>query len=138
MEAKALLDGMLSSGMKLNSVTYCHLIHGFCKEGNLDEAMNSFKKMFGSGCQPDSDCYFPLVYFFCQSGDFETALQICKESMEKWKRVGFRIFSTMKSVVNGLASIPKVDEARELVGQMKEKFSKFADSWNEVEESLPK
>ncbi|XP_057512743.1 pentatricopeptide repeat-containing protein At1g61870, mitochondrial-like [Actinidia eriantha] len=134
-EARALLDGMLSRGMKPNSVTYCHLIHGFCKEGNLDEAKNLFKKMVNSGCQPDSDCYFTLVYFLCQSGDFETALQICKESMEKgW----VPNFSTMKSLVNGLASLSKVDEARELVGQMKEKFSKFADSWNEVEESLPK
>ncbi|XP_057497491.1 pentatricopeptide repeat-containing protein At1g61870, mitochondrial-like [Actinidia eriantha] len=108
MEAKALLDGMLSRVMKPNSVTYCHLIHGFCKEGNLYEPMNLFKKMFGSGCQPDSDCYFTLVYFFCQSGDFETALQmICKENMEKgW----VQNFLTMKSLVNGLASISKVDE----------------------------
>ncbi|KAL7213484.1 hypothetical protein ACSBR2_016085 [Camellia fascicularis] len=135
-EAKALLDGMLSRGMKPNSVTYCHLIHGFCKEGNLDEAMKLFNKMVNnSGCKPDSDCYFTLVYFLCQGGDFENALQICKESMAKgW----IPNFGTMKSLVNGLASISKVDEARELVGQMKEKFSKQADMWDQVEEGLPK
>ncbi|KAL6990801.1 hypothetical protein U1Q18_008923 [Sarracenia purpurea var. burkii] len=134
-EAKALLDGMLSKGMKPNSVTYCHLIHGFCREGNLDEAKKIFKKMVNSGCQPDSDCYFTLVYFLCQGGDFETAMQICKESMAKgW----VPSFSTMKSLVNGLASISKVDEARGLVGEMKEKFSKSAEMWNQVEEGLPK
>uniref|UniRef100_A0A5B7BPX3 Pentatricopeptide repeat-containing protein n=1 Tax=Davidia involucrata TaxID=16924 RepID=A0A5B7BPX3_DAVIN len=134
-EAKALLDGMLSRGMKPNSVTYYHLIHGFCKEGNLDEAKKLFEKMLNSGCKPDSDCYYTLVYFLCQGGDFETALQICKESMSKgW----IPNFSTMKSLVNGLASISKVDEARELVGQMKEKFAKHADMWNQIEEGLPK
>ncbi|KAH7846641.1 hypothetical protein Vadar_016352 [Vaccinium darrowii] len=45
-------------------------------------------------------------------------------------------FSTMKSLVNGLASVLKVDEARELVEQMKEKFSKSAYMWSQVEEIL--
>ncbi|KAM7506242.1 hypothetical protein LguiB_005146 [Lonicera macranthoides] len=134
-EAKALLDGMLSRGMKPNSVTYCHLIHGFCKEGNLEEAKNLFETMRRRGCQPDSDCYFTLVYFLCKGEDFETALRICKGCMTKgW----VPNFSTMKLLVNGLASISKVDEARELVGQIKEKFPKNADLWNEIEEGLPK
>ncbi|KAF7119570.1 hypothetical protein RHSIM_Rhsim13G0156100 [Rhododendron simsii] len=134
-EAKALLDGMLSRGMQPNSVTYCHLIHGFCKEGRLEEGKNLFKKMVDRGCKPDSDCYFTLVHFLCRGEDFEAALELCKESMKKgW----VPNFSTMKLLVNGLASVSKIDEARELVGQMKEKFSKSTDMWSQVEEGLPK
>lgn len=48
------------------------------------------------------------------------------------------IFSTMKSLVNGLASISKIDEARELLEQMKVKFAKSADMCSQVEEGLPK
>lgn len=132
-EAKALLEGMLSKGMKPNAVTYCHLIHGFCKEGDFDEAKRLFKSMACRGFKPDSHCYHTLVYFLCQAGDFEAALPICKESMEKeW----VPNYTTMKSLVNGLVSVSKVEEAKELVGQIKEKFPTKADLWKETEESL--
>ncbi|XVF40678.1 hypothetical protein PTKIN_Ptkin01aG0133800 [Pterospermum kingtungense] len=133
-EAKALLDGMLSKGIKPNSVTYAHLIHGFCKEGNLEEAKRLLKSMVDRGLKPDHQCYFTLVYFLCQGGDFEAALNICKKSMEKkW----VPNFSTMKSLVNGLASISKVEEAKELIQNVKEMFSRNADMWDEIEKDLP-
>ncbi|KAK8479803.1 hypothetical protein V6N13_024589 [Hibiscus sabdariffa] len=133
-EAKALLDGMLSKGMKPNSVTYNNLIFGFCKEGNLEEAKSLFNSMVNRGLKPDSQCYFTLVHFLCQGGDFEIALRICKESMEKkW----VPNLSTMKSLVKGLASISKVEEAKELIRNVKEKFSKNADAWDEIEKDLP-
>ncbi|KAL1226121.1 Small ribosomal subunit protein mS86 (rPPR1) [Cardamine amara subsp. amara] len=133
-EAKALLDGMLSSGMKPNSVTYSHLIHGFCREDDFDEAKKLFKVMVNRGCKPDSECYFTLIYYLCKGGDFETALSFCKESMEKnW----VPSFSIMKSLVNGLAKASKVDEAKELIAQVKEKFTRNVELWNEVEAALP-
>ncbi|KAF2585666.1 hypothetical protein F2Q70_00036510 [Brassica cretica] len=133
-EAKALLDGMLSSGMKPNAVTYGHLIHGFCNEGEFDEAKKLFKAMVNRGCKPDSECYFTLVYYLCKGGDFEAALSLCKESMEKnW----VPSFSIMKSLVNGLAKDSKVEEAKELIAQVKEKFTRNVELWNEVEAALP-
>lgn len=132
-EAKELLDGLLLSGMKPNSVTYCQLIHGYCKEGKLDKAKDLFNTMINSGFKPDSDCYFTLVSYMCKSGDFEEALKVCKQSMEKdW----VPNYSTMKLLVVGLAKNLKVQEARELVGQMKERFPKNAHMWNDVEETL--
>ncbi|KAJ8446596.1 hypothetical protein Cgig2_019749 [Carnegiea gigantea] len=132
-EAKALLDGMLERDIKPNSNSYNSLIHGFCKEGKLEEAKKLFKHMVNHGCKPDSSCYFTLIYFLCRGGDYETALQISKQSMEKnW----FPNFTTMKSLVEGLVSIAKVDEAKELVAEIKEKFPNNADLWKETEESL--
>nr|GMD02941.1 pentatricopeptide repeat-containing protein At1g61870, mitochondrial-like [Ipomoea batatas] len=134
-EAKALLDGILSRGVKPNSVTYTHLIHGFCKEGEMEGAKSLFKEMVDNGCQPGSECYFTMVYFLCKGKDFETAVNICKESMAKgW----VPNFTTMKLLVDGLASTSKVEEAKEIIGQLKEKFSRNADRWTEIEEGLAK
>ncbi|KAJ4703158.1 Pentatricopeptide repeat-containing protein [Melia azedarach] len=132
-EAKELLEEMLCSGIKPNSVSYTQLIYGFCKERNLEEAKKLFEEMTERGLKPDSNCYFLLVYFLCHGGDYETALKVCKESMEKgW----VPNISTMKSLVNGLASVSKVDEAKKLVGLVKQKFKSNVDVWNEIEEDL--
>lgn len=133
-EAKEMLDMMILRGMKPNCITYSHLIHGFCKGGKQDEAKKLFKEMRRRGISPDSECYFTIVYYLCEGKDFEAALSICEECMEKgW----FPNFSTMKSLVNGLASIDKVVEAKDIVRRVKEKFSKNVDMWDEVEASLP-
>ncbi|GJY59234.1 retrovirus-related pol polyprotein from transposon TNT 1-94 [Tanacetum coccineum] len=71
----------------------------------------------------------------CKGGQFEEALKVCKQSMEKgW----VPNFSTMKMLVVGLAKGLMVQEARELVGQMKERFSENSHMWDEVEEILSK
>lgn len=134
-EGKALLDGMLEREIKPNSNTYNSLIYGFCKEGKLDDAKKLFTDMVNHGCKPDSNCYFTLIYFLSKGGDYETALEISKKSMEKnW----VPNFTTMKSLVEGLVSISKVDEAKELIAEIKEKFPNNADLWKETEESLSK
>ncbi|XP_059437433.1 small ribosomal subunit protein mS86 (rPPR1)-like [Corylus avellana] len=133
-EAKALLDGMLLRGLRPNSVTYAHLIQGFCNEGNLEQAKKLFKTMKKRGCQPDYDCYSTMVCFLCQGGDIEAALSIAKESMEKgW----LPNFVTMKGLVEGLVGIKKVEEARELIKQIKEKVIKNVHMWDEIEAGLP-
>ncbi|KAK6133329.1 hypothetical protein DH2020_032932 [Rehmannia glutinosa] len=133
-EAKALLDEILSKGMKPNCVSYGHLIYGFCREGKLDVAKSLFKEMVDK-LKPEADCYFTLVYYLCQGRDFEAALGICKECMAKgW----VPNITTMKSLVDGLVSIEKIDDAKEIIGIVKEKFTRNADKWIEIEEGLPK
>lgn len=133
-DAKALLDSMISRGTKPNTVTYGHLIHGFGREGNLEEAKRMFNEMRKKGCKPDSFCYFSLVHSLCEGGDFETALEISKDCMAKgW----FPKFTIMKSLVDGLVRISKVEEAREIVSKVRNKFSENADIWKEIEGSLP-
>ncbi|KAL7103021.1 hypothetical protein ACP275_08G154400 [Erythranthe tilingii] len=134
-EAKALLDEILSKKMKPNCVTYGHLIYGFCKEGKLDVAKSLFEEMVNRKLKPEAECYFTMVYYLCQGHEFDVALSICKDSMSKgW----IPNITTMKSLVNGLVSIEKVDEAKEIIAVMKEKFSRNADKWIEIEEGLAK
>ncbi|KAM7251497.1 hypothetical protein ACFE04_023380 [Oxalis oulophora] len=133
-EAKALFDEMVSSKIKPDSVTYENLILGFCKEGNLDEAKSLFKKMTDSQLKPTSSCYFTMVHFLCQGGDFEAALSVFKQSMGKGWAPNFR---TTKFLVEGLAKNSKVEEAKKVIVEIKEKFKNGAHMWTEVEASLP-
>ncbi|CAL1397779.1 unnamed protein product [Linum trigynum] len=133
-EAMALLEKMLKEGPKPNSTTFSELIHGFCSAGDLEEATKLFKSMVSRGHPPCAECYFTLIYYLCVGKDFDAALRFSKESMEKkW----VPNFSTMKLLVNGLAGEGRVEEAKELVGQMKEKFSKNAHLWDEVLAGFP-
>ncbi|XP_061354223.1 small ribosomal subunit protein mS86 (rPPR1)-like [Gastrolobium bilobum] len=133
-EAKALSEGMICRGIKPNLVSYSHLIHGFCREGNLEEAKRLFRDMKKRGYLPNADVYFTLVHFLCQGGDFEYALEICKESMAKgW----VPNFTTMKKLVDGLVGASKIDDAKELIKQIKEKFAANSEKWDEIEAGLP-
>ena len=102
--------------------------------GDLEEGKKLLKSMKSRGIQPSSDCYYSLVYFLCQGKDFDAALSIAKESMEKgW----VPNFGTMKSLVEGLVGVSKVDEAREVIKQVKEKVTKNVEMWDEIEAGLP-
>lgn len=43
----------------------------------------------------------------------------------------------MKLLVNGLAKDSMVEEAKELIAQVKEEFTRNVDLWNKVEAALP-
>lgn len=132
-EAKALFQGMITRGRKPNSVSYYHLINGFCREGNLEEAKGLFADMKKRGFKVDGQCYFTLVYFLCEGGEFESALEIAKECIGKgW----VPNFTTMKKLVNGLVGASKVDDAKELIKEIKEKFAEKSDRWDEIEAGL--
>ncbi|KAL5730823.1 hypothetical protein ACHQM5_003614 [Ranunculus cassubicifolius] len=133
-EAKELFEKMVSY-RKPNAVTYHHLIYGFGKEGNVDEVRSLYLDMRRKGYEPNASCYYTLVYYLSKGGDFETALKACKESIsKKW----YPNIATMKMLIEGLVSTSKIEEARELIGNLKGHFERNIDKWNEIEESLPK
>lgn len=134
-EAKALLDRILSKGKKPNGATYGYLVYGFCREGKLDVAKSLFKEMLDKEIKPQSRYYLTLIYYLCEGRDFEPALDICQKCMAEGYVPNI---TTMKSLVNGLISIGKVEDAKGIIGLMKEKFPKKADKWSDIEEGLPK
>ncbi|XP_020577417.1 pentatricopeptide repeat-containing protein At1g61870, mitochondrial [Phalaenopsis equestris] len=134
-QAKELFGEMVKKKVKPSWVTYSHLIVGFCKEGNLEEASRLYKSMRSNGCVAESWVYFALMNHLCKGGDFGAALGVCKDTMVRnW----VPCFASMKMLVNGLASSSKVDEAKDLIEKVKEKFPKGVDMWKEVEEGLLK
>ncbi|GFP91320.1 pentatricopeptide repeat-containing protein at1g61870 mitochondrial [Phtheirospermum japonicum] len=96
-EAKALLDEIVSRGMKPNCVTYARLIYGFCKENKLDVAKSLFKEMVVDKKLKPEADCYFMLVYFLCQG---------------------RDFE---------AAFEKVDEAREIIGVVKDKFSKNAE-----------
>lgn len=47
------------------------------------------------------------------------------------------VFGIMQLLVNGIAKDSKVEEAKELIAQVKEEYTRNVDLWNEVEAALP-
>ncbi|KAG6521175.1 pentatricopeptide repeat-containing protein At1g61870, mitochondrial-like [Zingiber officinale] len=134
-EAKELFKEMEKKGIKPTWITYNHLIFGFCNEGQLEDAKKLYQEMKKRGRVPISKCHFTLIHFLCKGGDFEAALSVCKDSMsQNW----IPNFSTMKMLVKGLIGSSKVEEARDIMEKVKEKFPGNADMWKEVEEAFPK
>lgn len=132
-EAKELLEEMRRKGVKPNWLSYNHLIHGLCKEGNLEEVKRLYKKMGAKGFVGDGKFYFTVIYFLCKGGDFDMAYEVYKKILEtNW----VPCFSTMKMLVKGLASNSRVEDAKEIIEKMKEKFQSNSEVWKEVEDAL--
>lgn len=85
----------------------------------------------GKGLETGPECYFTLVYFLCQGRDFEDALRICEKCVSKGWVPNYK---TMRSMVEGLLSIEKVNEARRIIKQVKAKFLRYAESWKNLED----
>ncbi|GAB4826612.1 hypothetical protein Ancab_033506 [Ancistrocladus abbreviatus] len=111
--------------------TFNVVIQSLCK---ITEAKWSFEDMVSRGIKPKSD-YYTLVDLLCQGGDYDIALLIFKVCVEK-KLVPS--FTMMKSLLEGLASISKAEEARDIIVRVKEKFPKRADLCKEAEDALLK
>lgn len=134
-EAKALFDGILSNGMKPNCRTYGNLIYGLCRKGEMDTAKKLYEEMVNKGLKAEAECYFTLVYYLCQGKDFEAASSICEDCFrDGW----VPNFTTMNTLVRGLTSIGKADEARRIIRQLKDKFRRNAHVWEQIEKELPR
>ncbi|KAG5382955.1 hypothetical protein IGI04_034425 [Brassica rapa subsp. trilocularis] len=71
---------------------------------------------------------------YIEMHNIELDVKKTKESMEKnW----VPSFGIMKLLVNGLAKDSMVEEAKELIAQVKEEFTRNVDLWNKVEAALP-
>lgn len=132
--AKKLLDEMVSKGVKPNSTTYNAIIFCFCKVGDLESAKKVLERMVSDG-YASPPTYFYLMRQMVEEGEFGLALEMCKEILRrKW----IPPFEAMEGLVNGLVKMSKIEEAKEVVEEMKSRLRGTAvDSWGKVEAVLP-
>lgn len=135
-KGKELLEVMSSNGIKPNSASFNAAIEGFCKEGDIASAKSVFESMRASDyLLPNSTAYVTMIRNLVEKGEFELALDLCKESLRrKWVPP----FESMVGLVKGLVKISKVDEAKDIVENMKKKLTgRAVGSWMKVESALP-
>ncbi|KAG5578750.1 hypothetical protein H5410_049377 [Solanum commersonii] len=131
-----MLEMMKGYKMVTGISTYNVRIQSLCKLKKSGEAKALLRWDFIERLEGELCNLWPSYTWFLQgSRDFEAALEMYKKCLaDGW----VPNFSTMKSLVEGLASISKVDEAREVIAQVKEKISRNVEKWNDIEEALPK
>ena len=61
-DAWEIFQYLLGKGYQLNLHTYTAMIHGFCKEGLLDEAISLLEKMEENGCAPNFVTYYVVLH----------------------------------------------------------------------------
>lgn len=134
--AKKMLEEMVAKGVKPNSGSYDAIIHGFCNVGDIESAMKVLKGMLEDGhVSPSSRIYFSLIRSMVKEGEFDLGLETCREIINRrWVPP----FEAMEGLVRGLVDKSRVEEAKEVVENMKKKLKGPAvDSWGKIEAALP-
>ncbi|KAL0542872.1 hypothetical protein IC582_017953 [Cucumis melo] len=107
-----LLAEMEEKAIKPNLDSYYILIKGFCEDGDLEQAKKWYYKLKENEVNPNASIFRTLLPLLCEKGDFDSALQLCKESFG----CGIVFLAEeVKRVVDGLAEISKIEEAKDLV-----------------------
>ncbi|OMO69549.1 hypothetical protein CCACVL1_19432, partial [Corchorus capsularis] len=81
---KDIFEGMGEDGRFIpDTCTFNTLINAHCNAGNLEEALNSFKRVSELNVLPDSATYSVIIRTLCQRGDFDKAEEFFDELAEK-------------------------------------------------------
>ncbi|MFS8001111.1 putative tetratricopeptide-like helical domain superfamily [Helianthus anomalus] len=134
--ARKLLDEMISKGVEPDSSSYNAIIFGFCKVGDLESARKVLEKMVSDGyVKATSFGHYTLMKHMVEEGELDGGLKVCKDIIQKkWVPP----FEATKLLVNGLVKDSKADEAKEIVGNFKNRLRGSAlESWGKIEASLP-
>lgn len=134
--AKKLLDEMVLKGVKPNAASYNTVIDGFCRVGDSESARKVLEKMVTDGyVSPSSYPYYTLMWNGVKEGEFDLALETCKDII---RRRWVPPFKAVEALVQGLAKMSRVEEAKEVVEKMKRRLrGPAADSWGRIEAALP-
>ncbi|CAK7323756.1 unnamed protein product [Dovyalis caffra] len=81
-EADVLLTRMNSEGVIADSVTYNSLINGYCKEGNMEKALEVYSQMTKS-VKPDVITFSTLNDGYCKAGNVQSATSLYSEMVIK-------------------------------------------------------
>ncbi|KAJ3682287.1 hypothetical protein LUZ60_014860 [Juncus effusus] len=125
LQAEQLLKDMGTEVIKIQPTvsTFYHIIHGYCQEGKVKDAMRMFKMMkfakrrSGSdGVSPNADIYNILIRSSIEKERFNDALWVCLESL---RRKSLPRFEDVKEIIEGLLKQDKFDEAKDLNERMR-------------------
>ncbi|KAK9275697.1 hypothetical protein L1049_022964 [Liquidambar formosana] len=78
-QATAMLEKMERSGESPTVVTYSTYIHGLCRVGYVENALNFIRKLRYRNQPLNGYCYNSVIYGFCQKDDLDKALSILEE-----------------------------------------------------------
>ncbi|ESQ30084.1 hypothetical protein EUTSA_v10011454mg [Eutrema salsugineum] len=121
-DALMLFDEMVKRKVKPTSVTFGTLIHGFCKNSMVKEALKMKHDMLKVyGVSPTAHIYASLVKALCQIGELSLAFKLKDEAYEGKINVDSAIFSTL---ISSLIKAARSDEVSGILEEMRAKGCK--------------
>lgn len=96
-------------------IGYTIMIHGFCKIGKMDEAMNYLEQMRSRGLPPNKFTYTTLMYAYCKSGNDEEASKLFDEMLSSGIVPDNVTYNTL---VTGFSQVDPLDKATELPAEI--------------------
>ncbi|KAG6394064.1 hypothetical protein SASPL_144643 [Salvia splendens] len=140
-ESHSILAEMERKGVKPSKQTFASVIEGLYSEENFDDGkMLHLMKRYDMS--PGIGIYNVRIQCLCKRRrfaeakvkDFEGALWICDDCISNgW----FPNVTTMSTLIRGLASTNKLDEARRLIRLLKKRSRGNAEIWEQIEMELP-
>ncbi|AEE31404.1 Tetratricopeptide repeat (TPR)-like superfamily protein [Arabidopsis thaliana] len=92
--ASRLLSLVLDCGPAPNVVTFCTLINGFCKRGEMDRAFDLFKVMEQRGIEPDLIAYSTLIDGYFKAGMLGMGHKLFSQALHKGVKLDVVVFSS--------------------------------------------
>ncbi|KAL0372665.1 UNVERIFIED_CONTAM: hypothetical protein Scaly_0948100 [Sesamum calycinum] len=75
-KAREVYEMMGPFGIKPTIVTYNTMLDSFCKEGNVQQALDLLLEMQRRGCHPNDVTFNVLINGLSKKGDFEEAKEL--------------------------------------------------------------
>ncbi|CAA7062428.1 unnamed protein product [Microthlaspi erraticum] len=99
-EADVLYRAMPEMDLTPDAVTYSTLIEGYCKTGQIEEALEMFDELRKSSVS-SAVCYNRIIGALCEKGMLETAMDVLIELWEKGLDLDIRISRTLLHSIYG-------------------------------------
>ncbi|KAM7259842.1 hypothetical protein ACFE04_015583 [Oxalis oulophora] len=133
-KAKGLIEEMREFGLKPDILTYNVLMDCFCRNGNSEEVKKVYEGLQANGCTPDAVSFGILINHLCVNAEYEDAYKMFKESVKVNKIPNFdKMKDLALGLVDGLMEKNKLNEAKEFLCTLKEKFPNFTNAQKKAE-----
>jgi pentatricopeptide repeat protein len=125
---------MIVEGPPPGNAVFNTVISGYCKGGDLKEAIEIMKLMESRGLKPDVYTYTVIISGYSSGGQMEEACYILSEAKKKHSKLSP---VTYHALIRGYCKLDQFDKALELLAEM-EKFGvqPNADEYNKLIQSL--
>ncbi|KAJ6369117.1 hypothetical protein OIU78_001480 [Salix suchowensis] len=117
-EALKLFGTMREKGTIPEVVIYTAVVDGFCKAHKLDDAKRVFRKMQSNGITPNAFSYAVLIQGLSKCNLLDEAIDFCFEMLELGHSPNV---TTFVGLIDGLCREKGVEEARTVIGTLRQK-----------------
>ncbi|PQQ11080.1 pentatricopeptide repeat-containing protein [Prunus yedoensis var. nudiflora] len=132
--AKKLLLEMKMKGPPPGNAVFNMVINGYCKAGDMGEAIDMMNLMKSRGLKPDVYTYTVIMSGYTNGGQMEEACKILSEAKNKHRKLSPVTYHTL---IRGYCKLEEFDKGLKLLHEMKDSgVQPNVDEYNKLIQSL--